>query len=199
MKGYKLRLILLSFLEFAVWGAYLTSQGRYLAGVGFGERIGMFYAIQGIVSIFMPAVMGIIADKWIPAQKLLGICHVVAGAAMIGAGVYGISAGEAVQYGSLFGLYAVSIAFFMPTIAISNSVAYTILEKAGKDPVKDFPPIRVMGYSGLYLLDVVRGSGAFPRCCHAGDLDAVCGFGCTQYPAGSLYPDPARVSCEPFV
>ena len=153
MKGYKLRLILLSFLEFAVWGAYLTSQGRYLAGVGFGERIGMFYAIQGIVSIFMPAVMGIIADKWIPAQKLLGICHVVAGAAMIGAGVYGISAGEAVQYGSLFGLYAVSIAFFMPTIAISNSVAYTILEKAGKDPVKDFPPIRVWGtVLALYTL-----------------------------------------------
>ena len=102
MKGYKLRLILLSFLEFAVWGAYLTSQGRYLAGVGFGEKIGMFYAIQGIVSIFMPAVMGIIADKWIPAQRLLGICHLVAGAAMIGAGIYGVSAGEAVQYGTLF-------------------------------------------------------------------------------------------------
>ena len=149
MKGYKLRLILLSFLEFAVWGAYLTSQGRYLAGVGFGEKIGMFYAIQGIVSIFMPAVMGIIADKWIPAQRLLGICHLVAGAAMIGAGIYGVSAGEAVQYGTLFGLYAVSIAFFMPTIAISNSVAYTILEKAGKDPVKDFPPIRVWGTVGV--------------------------------------------------
>ena len=96
MKGYKLRLILLSFLEFAVWGAYLTSQGRYLAGVGFGERIGMFYAIQGIVSIFMPAIMGIIADKWIPAQRLLGICHALAGAAMIGAGIYGVAAGEAV-------------------------------------------------------------------------------------------------------
>ena len=140
MKGYKLRLILLSFLEFAVWGAYLTSQGRYLAGVGFGEKIGMFYAIQGIVSIFMPAVMGIIADKWIPAQRLLGICHLV------------------------FGLYAVSIAFFMPTIAISNSVAYTILEKAGKDPVKDFPPIRVWGTVGficsMWFVDLVHFRGA---------------------------------------
>ena len=164
MKGYKLRLILLSFLEFAVWGAYLTSQGRYLAGVGFGEKIGMFYAIQGIVSIFMPAVMGIIADKWIPAQRLLGICHLVAGAAMIGAGIYGVSAGEAVQYGTLFGLYAVSIAFFMPTIAISNSVAYTILEKAGKDPVKDFPPIRVWGTVGficsMWFVDLVHFRGA---------------------------------------
>ena len=164
MKGYKLRLILLSFLEFAVWGAYLTSQGRYLAGVGFGERIGMFYAIQGIVSIFMPAIMGIIADKWIPAQRLLGICHALAGAAMIGAGIYGVAAGEAVQYGTLFGLYAVSIAFFMPTIAISNSVAYTVLEKAGKDPVKDFPPIRVWGTVGficsMWFVDLVHFRGA---------------------------------------
>ena len=164
MKGYKIRLIILSFLEFAVWGAYLTSQGRYLAGAGFGEKIGMFYAVQGIVSIFMPAVMGIIADKWIPAQRLLGICHLVAGAAMAGAGIYGVSAGDAVQYGTLFGLYTVSIAFFMPTIAISNSVAYTVLEKAGKNPVKDFPPIRVWGTVGficsMWFVDLVHFSGA---------------------------------------
>lgn len=163
MKGNKLRLIVLSFLEFAVWGAYLTSQGRYLAGVGFGEKIGMFYAIQGIVSIFMPAIMGIIADKWIPAQRLLGLCHLIAGAAMIGAGIYGVTAGDAVQYATLFALYAVSIAFFMPTIAISNSVAYTILEKAGKDPVKDFPPIRVWGTVGficsMWFVDLVHFQG----------------------------------------
>lgn len=163
MKGNKLRLIVLSFLEFAVWGAYLTSQGRYLAGAGFGDRIGMFYAIQGIVSIFMPAIMGIIADKWIPAQRLLGICHALAGAAMIGAGVYGVAAGDAVQYSTLFWLYAVSIAFFMPTIAISNSVAYIVLEKAGMDPVKDFPPIRVWGTVGficsMWFVDLVHFRG----------------------------------------
>lgn len=163
MKGNKLRLIVLSFLEFAVWGAYLTSQGRYLAGAGFGDRIGMFYAIQGIVSIFMPAIMGIIADKWIPAQRLLGICHALAGAAMIGAGVYGVAAGDAVQYSTLFWLYAVSIAFFMPTIAISNSVAYIVLEKAGMDPVKGFPPIRVWGTVGficsMWFVDLVHFRG----------------------------------------
>lgn len=164
MKSYKLRLIILSFMQFAVWGAYLTSQGRYLAGAGFEERIGMFYAIQGIVSIFMPAIMGIIADKWIQAQRLLGICHLLAGLAMAGAGIYGVTAGDAVQYGTLFGLYAVSIAFFMPTIAISNSVAYTVLEKAGKDPVKDFPPIRVWGTVGficsMWFVDLVHFRGA---------------------------------------
>ena len=64
----KIRLALMNFLEFAVWGAYLTSMGRYLGNVGIGENIGLFYSMQGIVSIFMPALMGIVADRWIPAQ-----------------------------------------------------------------------------------------------------------------------------------
>lgn len=149
--GNKVKLIILSFLQFAVWGAYLTSQGRYLSMVGLGEKIGLFYTIQGIVSIFMPALMGIVADKWIPAQRLLGLCHAVAGMSMIGAGLYGMSAGEAVQFAPLFGLYSVSIAFYMPTIAISNSVAYTVLENSKMDPVKEFPPIRVWGTVGFII------------------------------------------------
>ncbi len=161
--GNKIRLILLSFLQFAVWGAYLTSQGRYLGIAGFSDKIGLFYSIQGIVSIFMPAVMGIVADKWIPAQRLLGFCHAVAGAAMIGAGIYGIMAGESVMFGPLFGLYTLSIAFYMPTIAISNSVAYTILEQWGMDPVKDFPPIRIWGTIGfivsMWLVDLCSFNG----------------------------------------
>jgi len=68
-KHTKLRLIIMNFLEFAVWGAYLTSQGRYLAGIGLGPHIGWFYSIQGIVSIFMPTLMGIIADKWITGAE----------------------------------------------------------------------------------------------------------------------------------
>ena len=65
----KIRLALMNFLEFAVWGAYLTSMGRYLGNIGIGENIGLFYSMQGIVSIFMPALMGIVADRWIPAQR----------------------------------------------------------------------------------------------------------------------------------
>lgn len=149
--GNKIRLILLSFFQYAVWGAYLTSQGRYLGIAGFGDKIGLFYSVQGLVSIFMPAIMGIIADKWIPAQRLLGICHAIAGAAMIGAGLYGVSAGESVLFWPLFCLYTLSIAFYMPTIAISNSVAYTVLEQWGMDPVKDFPPIRIWGTVGFII------------------------------------------------
>jgi len=141
----------MNFLEFAVWGAYLTSQGRYLAGAGMGERIGLFFSIQGIVSIFMPALMGIIADKYIQAQKTLSLCHFMAGAFMVAAGIYGAMAGENAQFGTLFTLYTISVAFFMPTIALTNSVSYNALTKAGLDTVKEFPPIRTFGTIGFII------------------------------------------------
>ena len=139
----------MNIIQWAVWGSYLTSMGSYLASVGLATRIGIFYAMQGIVSIFMPTLMGIVADKFIPAQRLLGLCHGVSGLGMIGAGLYGMMAGNEVSFGILFGLYAIGAAFYMPTIALSNSVAYNILEKNGFDTVKDFPPIRVFGTIGF--------------------------------------------------
>ena len=150
-QNISLRLIIMNFLEFAAWGAYLTSMGSFLARSGFGPQIWLFFATQGFVSIFMPALMGIVADKWIPAQKVLSLCQGVAGLAMLAAGWYAMSSGDAIQFGPFYALYTVSIAFFMPTIALSNSVAYNALEKAGKDPVKDFPPIRVFGTVGFIL------------------------------------------------
>ena len=163
-KSIKLRLIVMNIIQWAVWGSYLTSMGSYLASVGLATRIGIFYSMQGIVSIFMPTLMGIVADKFIPAQKLLGLCHGIAGAAMAGAGLYGMSAGSEVSFGILFGLYAVSVAFYMPTIALSNSVAFGILERNGYDTVKDFPPIRVFGTIGficamLFVNFMTNGAG----------------------------------------
>lgn len=147
----KLRLIILSFLQFGVWGAYLTSMGNYLGSVGLGSKIGLFYAMQGIVSIFMPAIMGIIADRWIQAQKLLGICHFLAAAFLIWAGYYGMLAGENVEFSRLFLLYSLSVAFYMPTIALSNSVAYTVLVNNNFDTIKAFPPIRTLGTVGFIV------------------------------------------------
>ena len=147
-KSVRVRLVILSFLQFAVWGAYLTSMGNYLGKAGLSEHIGWFYSMQGIVSIFMPALVGIIADKFIPAQKVLSICHGIAGLAMLAAGYYCMSAGGGVEFGVLFPLYGLSVAFYMPTIALSNSVAYNILESNGYDSVRDFPPIRVFGTIG---------------------------------------------------
>lgn len=145
----KVRLALMNFLEFAVWGAYLTSMGRYLGNIGMSTDIGLFYSMQGIVSIFMPALMGIIADRWVPAQRLLGLCHLVAGLFMITAALYGMSEGTGSDFNILFSLYSLSVAFYMPTLALANSVAYNALTKAGMDTVKDFPPVRVFGTVGF--------------------------------------------------
>ena len=147
----KFRLIVMNIIQWAVWGSYLTSMGSYLASVGLATRIGIFYAMQGIVSIFMPTLMGIVADKFIPAQRLLGFCHGISGLGMVGAGAYCMMAGGDISFGILFGLYAVGAAFYMPTIALSNAVAFNILEKNGYDTVKDFPPIRVFGTVGFIL------------------------------------------------
>ncbi len=147
----KFRLTILNFIEFAVWGAYLTSMGTYLASVGLASNIGWFYSVQGIVSIFMPALMGIVADRWIEGQKVLSLCHLLAGVFMMGASAYAYQAGEAVDFGPLFSLYTLSVAFFMPTIALGYSVAYAALEGAGMDSVKAFPPIRVWGTVGFIV------------------------------------------------
>ena len=148
-KQLTVRLILMNFLQYAAWGAYLTSLGRYLGNVGLGPQIKWFFAMQGIVSIFMPTLMGIVADRYIQAQKTLSLCHGLAGLFMIAAGYYCLSAGDAIGFAPLFVLYSLSVAFYMPTIAISNSVAYNALGQAGMDPVKDFPPIRVFGTVGF--------------------------------------------------
>ena len=144
----KLRLTAMNFLQFAVWGSYLTSMGTYLFNIGLAENIGIFYAMQGIVSLFMPALIGIVADRWIQAQKLLGICHLLAAAFMVATGYYAINAAT-VEFSTLFSLYACSVAFYMPTLGLSNSVAYSSLTKAGLDTVKHFPPIRVWGTVGF--------------------------------------------------
>ncbi len=146
----KTRLSVMNFLEFAVWGAYLTSMGNYLGKAGMGAEISYFYAIQGIVSIFMPTLMGIIADKYIQPQRLLGICHLLAGLFMVSLTYMGMT-NEAPNIGLFMTLYTLSVAFYMPTLALSNTAAFSILKQQGLDTVKDFPPIRVFGTVGFIV------------------------------------------------
>ncbi len=144
MKSIKFRLIVMNFLQYAVWGSWLISLGAYL-GVTLqfsGSQIGSFFATMGIASLFMPAVMGVIADRWVPAQRLLGISHIVAALLMI-------VASQQDSYQTLYPLVLLSVMFYMPTIALSNTVAYNALNKAGLDTVKAFPPIRVWGTIGF--------------------------------------------------
>ena len=142
--GLKFRLVVMNFLQYAIWGAWLISLGAYLGGsLKFeGFQIGSFFATMGIASLFMPGIVGIIADRWIPAQKLLGICHFLAA-------IFLVFAAPQTNYNTLYSLILCSVMFYMPTIALSNSVAYHALTKGGFNIVKDFPPIRVWGTIGF--------------------------------------------------
>jgi nucleoside transporter len=187
MKLIKTRLAAMGFLEFAVWGAYLTSLGSFLARNGLAGQIGWFYAIQGIVSIFMPALVGIVADRWIQAQKMLSLCHVIAGSFMIAAGWYAMDAGAGLEFAPLFTLYTISVAFFMPTIGLSNSVAYTALNKAGLDTVKNFPPIRTLGTVGficaMLFVNFTGYQNTYQQLFTSGALSFVLAIYCLTMPA----------------
>ncbi len=140
----KLRLIIMNFLQYFIWGSWLISLGSYVGNtLQFdGVQIGSFFATMGIASLFMPGIMGIIADRWIEAQKLLGISHI------LGAGFL-VAASFQTEYAPLYTCMLLSVMFYMPTISLSNTVAYNALEEKGLDIVKDFPPIRVWGTVGF--------------------------------------------------
>lgn len=144
----KTRLKILSFLEFAVWGAYLTSIGNYLGNAGMGSLIAWFFAIQGFVCLFMPGVIGIIADKYIEPQRLLGICQLGAGIFMGCCWTLGCLSPMPNKF-LFITCFTLSSALFMPTVALSNSVCFKLLRAQGLLPSEHFPKIRVFGTIGF--------------------------------------------------
>lgn len=107
-----------------------------------GGQVGSIYATMGIASLFMPALLGIVADRWVNAERVLGICH------LLGAGLLFV-ASTVTDYSTMYILMLLNAMFYMPTIALNNAVSYTVLEKYGFDIIKVFPPIRVWGTVGF--------------------------------------------------
>jgi NHS family xanthosine MFS transporter len=142
----RLSLTAVSFLEFFSWGSWLISFGGYLIVVlkFTGGETGAIYGTQGVAALFMPALVGTVADRWVNLEKLFGICHLLAAAALIWAST--ISDFQMMYWAMLLNALA-----FMPTVALSNSLSYTILERDGKEIVKAFPPIRVWGTIGFII------------------------------------------------
>jgi NHS family xanthosine MFS transporter len=142
----KLRLIAMNFLEFFVWGSWLISLGGYMDKVLHftGGQIASVYGTMGIASLFMPGLLGIVADRWVNAERLLGLCH------LIGAGLL-LWASGIKDYPTLYVVMLLNNMFYMPTIALNNTVSYIVLEKKGMNIVKIFPPIRVWGTVGFVV------------------------------------------------
>jgi len=140
----KLRLSILFFIQFFIWGSWLITIGNYwFTTKGWsGSEFGLIFSTMGIASLFMPALMGMIADRWINAEKLYAILHILAGVVLFY--IPQINNPHTFFIGILMAMI-----FYMPTIALSNSIAYTVLTNNGMDIIKDFPPIRVFGTIGF--------------------------------------------------
>ncbi len=142
--GIKLRLTIMNFLQFFIWGAWLITIANYWFGtMGWGPtEFGAVFLTLGIASLFMPTITGIIADRWINAERVFAISHIIAGAAI--ASFPFIKDPQTFFWVMLF-----AMSFYMPTIALTNTIAYNALSKAKLDVVKSFPPIRVWGTIGF--------------------------------------------------
>ena len=148
----KFRLTIMNFLEFFIWGSWLISLGSYMFNVlnvanpnpRIGSLIGATYGTMGIASLFMPALIGIIADKWVNAERVLGTCHLIGAALLFWAS--GVN-----DPGTMYVVMLFNALVFMPTIALNNTVSYIVLGRKGFDVVKVFPPIRVWGTVGFIV------------------------------------------------
>ena len=146
MKGIKFRLTAMNFMQFFVWGAWLITFGNYwFSTKGWsGTDFGIIFATMGISSLFMPTLTGIIADRWINAEKLYGILHILGGITLLFVPTIN-------NPGDFFWIILLAMIFYMPTIALANSVSYNVLKNNGFDVVKSFPPIRVWGTVGFIV------------------------------------------------
>jgi NHS family xanthosine MFS transporter len=134
----------MNFLEFFVWGSWLISMGAYMFNVLHfsGIQVGSIYGTMGVASIFTPALFGIVADRWLNAERVLGLCHII-GALLL------FWASKVTDYPTLYTIMLLNSFMFMPTIGLNNTVSYIVLETRGFNIVKDFPPIRVWGTIGF--------------------------------------------------
>jgi NHS family xanthosine MFS transporter len=142
----KFRLTLLSFLQFFVWGAWLITIANYWFGTKQwdGTKFGAVFSTMGIASVFMPTLVGIIADRWINAERIYGMLHILYAAVLF-------YLPQVTTPDTFFVVMLLAMVFYMPTIALANSISYTLLKNNNYDVVKDFPPIRVWGTIGFIV------------------------------------------------
>ena len=142
----KLRLIILSFLQFFIWGSWLITIGAYWFQTKqwSGSEFGAIFSTMGIASIFMPSLMGIVADKWVNAEKLYGFLHILGGVVLCTIPLVS-------DPNTFFWVILLNMIFYMPTLALSIAVSYSVLKREGLDVVKDYPPIRVWGTIGFIV------------------------------------------------
>ncbi len=144
--GIKFRLVVMNFLQFFVWGCWLITIGAwwFQTKQWSGAQFGAIFSTMGIASIFMPAIAGIIADRWINAERLYGSFHILGAAVLLMIPSIG-------NPDTMFWVMLLNMFFYMPTIALAISVSYTSMKNAGMDIIREYPPVRVWGTIGFIV------------------------------------------------
>ena len=144
--GIKNRLVLMNFLQFFIWGSWLLTIGAYWFNNKHwsGTEFGIIFSTMGISSVFMPALTGIISDRFINAEKLYGLLHFFGAVALF-------YLPQVDNPTTFFWVMLVNMFFYMPTISLSITVAYNALIAKDMDVVKDYPPIRIWGTIGFIV------------------------------------------------
>lgn len=144
--GIKSRITIMNFLQFFIWGAWLITVGVYwFQNKGWsGSEFGAIFSTMGIAALFMPTIAGIIADRYINAEKLYGILHILGGITLL-------SVPSIDNPGDFFWIILLAMIFYMPTISLGNSISYSALKNNNFDVIKDYPPIRVWGTVGFIV------------------------------------------------
>lgn len=180
----KLQLKILSFLQFCLWGSWLTTLGSYMfVTLKFdGASIGAVYSSLGIAAVFMPALLGIVADKWLSAKWVYAICHTIGAITLF-------MAAQVTTPEAMFLVILINSFAYMPTLGLINTISYYRLQNAGMDIVTDFPPIRICKHHRLYHGNV----GGEPVWLRIKPHAAVY-WRSTFRHSGSVYPDSAAYS-----
>ncbi|MDE3185652.1 MAG: nucleoside permease [Bacteroidota bacterium] len=146
MNNIKLRLIVMNFLQFFIWGSWLITIGAYWFQTKHwsGTEFGAIFSTMGIASLFMPSIAGIIADRWVNAEKLYGIFQICGAIVLFTIPLINDPL-------TMFWVMLLNMMFYMPTISLSIAVAYSALKRADKDVVTYYPPIRVWGTIGFIV------------------------------------------------
>lgn len=141
------KLSVMMFVEWFIWGAWFVPLWQYLNKLGFSpSEIAWSYSSTAIAAILSPVLVGVIADRYFAAQKVLGWLHLVGGALML------LLAWQT-QFSTFFPLLVVYALTYMPTVALTNSIAFANI----RDTEKDFPRIRVLGTLGWIASGLVVG------------------------------------------
>ena len=145
------RFCIMMFLQFFIWGVWYVPMWTFLGTLEIEASLrGTAYAATGVAAIISPFIVGMIADRFFPTQKVYGWLHILGGASLF-------MIGQSTSWENFYPYLLLHLVFYMPTLALANSLSFQNM----MDPQREFPPIRTLGTIGCIASGILVGSSFF--------------------------------------